>query len=512
MNSFQCRQNNTMLSPFYQCETTWLEDWRELFRVQDLFPDFHQNIHEQFNCSTRIILFLIILLYLFYGLNKYIWILVVILFGMIILYITIYKKVRFSAMRENYRPEENSNYKQPSIILYDSTKPEQRVEISGKNNNPSLIDIKNANFWCHPDTPLGEETTSLNQSLVGDANPKTRIRPVIPPPIYDQDTWTPNDFIVPYKINDYKRQELYQNGYMSWEEDKSMCDLSKKLFNTYGCLSNKKEVKENFDSSSYPRIPPKTEEYINTNCGGYFPENSKYNYPVNVPPNQCMASPSMMEYNKNLYQIPIQPGVSTSSQVNQPDASMYNLGISFTQPRLPYSCEMDDRGNMLFQEYDPNQYPSEYMLKGRDQYGRDNIQRHEIYDPRLTGYGTSYRSYIDPMTGQPRYYYDDIEAHTQYNFISRNNIDHTRFAPTAGPYEGLPPTDSRMLANLTYTNDTLKRRTELQYNLMRKNSHREWQRRTAPIMRAGYGPAGCGPQSVDSYAGPRGSTEYNYYY
>jgi hypothetical protein len=241
---------------------------------------------------------------------------------------------------------------------------------------------------------------------------------------------------------------------------------------------------------------------------GYFPENSRYNYPVNMPPDRCMASPEMMDYNKNLFSVPLQPGVYTRSQVNQPDASMYNLGISYTQPHLPYECRMDDRGNMMIDEFDPNQYPSEYLLRGRDQNARDPslIPRNEIYDPRLTGYGTSYRSYVDPMTGRPKFYYDDVDAHTQYNFISRNNIDFTNFAPGAGPYDGLPPDNIRQLANQTYHNDQMKARTELQYRLMAKNSHREWQRRSAPIQTQGFGPAGCGMSFANSYAGPRGTS------
>lgn len=531
MNNLQCRQPFDAWFPFQKCGNTWLEDWRELFRVQDLFPDFHQDIPEQFNCISRIIIFLILLLILFKGMNAYVGILFGLLIGMIILYFVLYKKIMLSPVKEGFRRE---CFPQQDMIVYDSTKPQEVIEISGRNNNPTLVDVKSAHFWCKPDTPLGDKTASLNQSLVGGANPKTKIMPVIPPPIYDFDTWTPNDFIVPYKINEYGRQELYQNGYMSWDDQKPIKDASKQLFDTYACVRtpfmndnrmdpSKKptpEIKENFappvyNNQDYNIAPTRlsfTEETMDLGCGGYNPENTKYNYPVNLPPTNCMASPQMSEYNKNLFTIPLQPGVATRSQVNQPDASMSNLGISFTQPRLPYACEMDDRGNMMFTEYDPNQYPSEYLLRGRDNFGRDSIPRNEIYDPRLTGYGTSYRSYIDPMTGQPRFYYDDIDAHTQYNFISKNNIDHTLFAPNTGPYPGLPPEDSRTLANMNFTNDTLKRRTELQYNLMRKNSHREWQRRTAPIMNSGYGPAGCGPQSVDSYAGPRGTGEYNYYW
>ena len=33
-----------------------------------------------------------------------------------------------------------------------------------------------------------------------------------------------------------------------------------------------------------------------------------------------------------------------------------------------------------------------------------------VYDPRFTGYGTSYRAYNEPVTGQTRFYYDDVNA------------------------------------------------------------------------------------------------------
>ena len=42
-----------------------------------------------------------------------------------------------------------------------------------------------------------------------------------------------------------------------------------------------------------------------------------------------------------------------------------------------------------------------------------------VYDPRFTGYGTSYRTYIEPMTGQPRFYYDDVDAIRKYNYIRK---------------------------------------------------------------------------------------------
>lgn len=438
-------------------------------------------------------------------------------------------------MREDYKPVVSSSlppqrtpiygcqtqgncvYQEP-IILYDSQKKDECITISGMNNNPSLIDTQQAHTWCMPDLQLGNETASVNQSLAGPPNIKTTAIPVIAPPIWDSATWQPNDLVVPWKINDQRRQELWQNGYMTWEDaNEQTCSkqTQRDLFGSkYACVPDKMEdMKEEYtyDSSQYGLTAPSN--YVNATFSdkladqtmdtayGYYPGNSKFNYPVNMPPNRC--TPALSDYNKNLYSIPLQPNVYTRSQVNQPDASMSNLGISFTQPNLPTACHMDDRGNMMIDEYDPNQYPSEYLLRGRDEYARDTIPRHEIYDPRLTGYGTSYRSYEDPMTGQTRFYYDDIDAHTQYNYITRNKIDFTNFGPTTGPYRPNPD-NTRPLADQTYHNDIIKQRTELQQRLMAKNSHREWQRRSAPVHTNNTSRAGCGTAGSSSYLGPRG--------
>ena len=55
-----------------------------------------------------------------------------------------------------------------------------------------------------------------------------------------------------------------------------------------------------------------------------------------------------------------------------------------------------------------------------------------VYDPRLTGYGTSYRSYTDDNLGQTRFYYDDIDAVRMPNYIVKSNIDREPFADHYG--------------------------------------------------------------------------------
>ena len=58
-----------------------------------------------------------------------------------------------------------------------------------------------------------EETVSASK-IGWFHEPKDSCAAIIPTPIYDQDTWRPNDFVIPTSINDQKTQELFQNGYV----------------------------------------------------------------------------------------------------------------------------------------------------------------------------------------------------------------------------------------------------------------------------------------------------------
>jgi len=119
------------------------------------------------------------------------------------------------------------------------------------------------------------------------------------------------------------------------------------------------------------------------------------------------------------------------------------------------------------------------------------VNEGDIYDPRFTGYGTSYRSYNDDALGQTRFYYDDINAVRMPNYISRSNIDTQPFADSYGPIpkgfeKGNPYTDKiHSLAENAFLEGAIQHRTELSERLMRKVNSEQWQRRAAPINRNG---------------------------
>lgn len=427
-----------------------------------------------------------------------------------------------------------------------------------------------ATVWCQPNMVLDETTQSLNQKLAGLADPKTMVQPMISMPIYDSELWKGTDFMVPKGINDQRRQELWQNGYVVRE-----CDDNGSVRECYTdrvrtargqrapayrpqptwsseydeptSMQGNGVVREDFtfsgnnsdiptqvgtclqsshlgeDVNLYPNNsdqgvwqdgvdPREMSQPFITNFG-YYPENAEYGLPTNEPVGRCEARPSMTQYNESIYTTTLQPGVYATSQVNQPDSTTSNLGISYTQPFLPtYSSYVQRRDGVasegvLYTQYDPNHAPSSVCTQ-RMEGGGTVVPENEIYDPRFTGYGTAYRGYVDELTGRPKFYYDDVDVHRRNKFITRNKIDFEMFGLQNGAQDPSRLTNMqiRELAQNSYLDNQLSFRTELQQRLMQKNTNREWQQKKAPLVKNQFTRGGSsGARGVSTgYIGPRG--------
>jgi len=487
-----------MSNPFWIENVMYLLDCREGF-----FPHAKMNLETQLNALSRLI-FILFFLLLFFKFPYDVHFLTISLFTMILIYYT-FQWYTKPTIKEPYG-KVDSVLVPPPLVEWNSADSSfilsppvtfSRSNCGEKNSHqpcPLSIPLESSDnlqwvdsesrAWCTPSAyPSISNTYSINQQLVGPPNPRTLVRPIIPNPIYDFETWLPNDFVIPQGINDQKRQELFQNGYVSvpcrttttppLNNPKKNQDIQENYSNEYSVPNP-----VNYNQSNYNRPSPS----IDTTCG-YSPSNLSYDLPINYQASSCQKTKDMKEYNRNLFSIPLQPNIYTSSEVNQPYASMSNLGISETNPFPPMIPSYNPQTNQLhMKEYAPSQVePRPVAPYQSEHYGRP--LRNEIYDPRLTGYGTSYRSYVEPMTGQPRFYYDDIDQQTQPNYITRNHLDIYGFAPQIGP---LPETtlegnQLREAANQNYTDNQLLFRTELQQRLLHKNNSREWQQRQAPI-------------------------------
>ena len=90
------------------------------------------------------------------------------------------------------------------------------------------------------------------------------------------------------------------------------------------------------------------------------------------------------------------------------------------------------------------------------------------------------------MTGQSRFYYDDIDAIRRPNYITRTNIDHLRSSDAYGPIRSDQEMHDnnqniRETADNAFRDQTLDFRTEMMTRLMRKRNAELWQLRKAPL-------------------------------
>ena len=460
-----------------------------------------------------------------------------------------------SNIKENYHnlpipPRNKTGWENPRTDLY-YNKNQNLDSLLGTNcsgtRNTKLINLEKSRNpqFTYEGVINNTNYVSKNQKLLGKANPKTLIAPVITPPLVDLEFWKTNNLVTYPQINEESNQDLYHSGY----QVSTCCPpaLNKYMLSVPSTEPNwaQKEVLENIEHENkfkilredygnssvggvredyklplklqkidipvgdlkskkggidfeypYIKIPtgvtaviPGGSGQVNAGCGYNPKQIFEADLPSNLPVGIAQKDPRMREYNKNLFTQTIQPGVYTQSQVNEPINS--NIGISFTQQFEPVTSRVEPiSGEIKYTEHDPRVIDTDIFSKKPPPV---EIQATEanIYDPRFTGYGTSYRAYHDDNVGQPRFYYDDVNAIRMPNYVTRSNIDREKFADHYGPipegneFGNQNHSEIRALANNSFMEATLTFRNELQERLSRKSNARKWQQRMAPIRTGG---------------------------
>jgi hypothetical protein len=229
------------------------------------------------------------------------------------------------------------------------------------------------------------------------------------------------------------------------------------------------------------KIMPNHSGMVNTDCS-YNPEQIfSSSLPSNYPAGQCEQDPMLKRYNENLYTQIVTPGVYTKNQVNEPINS--NIGISFQQQFEPTTTSRDERG-LHYLQHDPRVVDT---TQPKEEYVDVKANYDNVYDPRFSGYGTSYRSYFEPVTGQTRFMYDDINAIKMPNYIVRSKIDHLAYADSYGPVQegsefgNVHNPHMRYLAQDSWMRDSINFRNDMTQLLMRKRNSEAWQQRQAPL-------------------------------
>lgn len=306
------------------------------------------------------------------------------------------------------------------------TQPQGRFfETTNSNRKKSTNNVKTIDY--RNENPA--EYTSDNQSLSGPPNPKTLIAPRAMTPLADTTQWRVNNLYVPSGINEESNTDLKLSGYEISEHTKN--------------ISKNKNVQiyEGYDNTSRISTPP--------------------------------------DDNNRFFTQIIQPGIYSKNENISP--ILQNIGLSQQNQFHPLLYEYDNRGNLI-ETQGKNQIKGELL----DPY-IESVNEATVYDPRHNGYGTDYRSYVDPTVGQPRFFYDDINSIRMPNYLTRNKIDFLQEGTTYGPIKDTDNTqDIRDIAQNAWINNTNSQRADLQFSLMRKNNSEAWQQKMYPIRTNGF--------------------------
>lgn len=352
--------------------------------------------------------------------------------------------------------------------------------------------------FCNDEVPLTYDNTYKSPNNIGGpANPKTFITPIIAAPAFDLDSWKTNGFVTHSAINERGNYDRERAGY-NYGILPTKCKNCSML--PCGCkpgnVKNKDALIENFRQPETTSLNYKLVNYIqNLQKSGVDIEDRQIvrrnvqrefgtvqDRDVDQILQTMMSNPKT---NENFYfeskrrdallTNTLLPGVYQKTHIAEPIQS--NIGISYVQDWGPVEVE-DTQFGIKFTEQDPKNVVKTIGIQER----AVEQNASNVYDPRLTGYGTSYRGYTDDVTGQPRFFYKDVESITQPNFITRHNLDVFPWATTYGPDVPVPHLDEyRQLANNSFVDSTILFRTEMMERLMRKKNAENWQRRAMPI-------------------------------
>lgn len=230
--------------------------------------------------------------------------------------------------------------------------------------------------------------------------------------------------------------------------------------------------------------------------------------------------PERTKYTQN-----IQPNIYSFSDTAEPINA--NMGISYNPdlpPRVVDQVAMYDGAYPLYHRIDPQLVREGGIPKGRlDEMPRrtqwsakyntydtidGSVNFEDIYDPRFTGYGDEYRSYVDINLGNVQYYYSDIDAYRDPNFGTRSKVD---FIDFVDPMGRIKPEYSRQVGlndvkenvQSQYDADSIYFREDLMERLMRKRNQELWQLRAAPLRKSAHSNSGITSGFANASSGIR---------
>ena len=452
-------------------ETFWLENIKNLFCSVQIVPTTNMSLEQQMNALTRFTIFIFLILLLV----NYKYDLIFLFFALIIIIILYYlQRSRMSNIQENFQ----MNRKKYTKIFSENptfSAPLNKVE-------------DRSDFICQPmkTVKTRNDNIEVNETLTENPLPRkgSNLKDVwFQAPMFSG-AWR-NNLTVPTGINAFKNEFFSDSGYIPTGECPKLyrdpCSQSQSANNDLFSSNEPKlnAIKENFEMPKYEKHNEKKEGVYDDpenlyflNSMGFNKDQLKVNLPENLNMGEKARGKEFSGFNKNLFTNNLQENIFTKNQLISPISS--NIGITYTQPH--FNEKVVKSGNDMTFIGSAFGELSE-KVKARNP---DVIERFNVFDPRFSGYSNNDRYYIDPVTGQPRFFYDDINAHTKNTYVTRNNLDHTNIGTSMSHMNTMNGLSVRKYAHEQYLNDSLNFRTGLQQRLMRKNNHVMWQKRMYP--------------------------------
>jgi hypothetical protein len=495
-------------------EKFWMYDVTQLFRSYELLPSQEDSLSAKLNTITRLALIVCIVIAAYKPVLAFSTLLLVMVITMSVYSGAVADPTIEGFEQGPFSDESGSNQMYEFMREYNST----------YNSHPDFNKVgfpPTQKRFCNDAVSLayGTNHVSANQQLAGGANPKTRVPPLVAAPSHDLDSWRNNDFVVHSQINKETNFDAEKSGYncgilptrcedcvvpdqpevkvtlneVTLNGSVVECFRDDFNFSTGGRRGldseQRRQIIRDLINDLRDNEPKKHKPYIRRHVRGVFLDrNLGAVNDVEIDEiieevagksddNVCFESPRR----DNILTQTLQPGVFQKSHIGEPIQS--NIGISYTQAWGP--TEVQETNDMIkYTMRDPKNTTITPQIKEKV-IGQDHAN---VYDPRFTGYGTSYRSYTDQLTGRPKFFYDDVDAITMPNYVTRSKVDVFPWANTYGPDKMMSQCEGaeyRQLANNAFADSTLTFRTELQERLMRKRNAELWQRRAAPISTMG---------------------------
>jgi len=433
----------------------WLENFPELLCNLNVIPLQGMSLESQMNALTRLVIGVFLILLCLDFKHSILFLLLSLLFIIILYYIQRHNMEQFRI--EKYTPRNTRGSTQKT------------------------------NIYCGEDELLSNQRHSrLHRNLTGKANPKTLIAPHLAPRTTDLDYWRASNLTTHSSINDSRHVDTHASGY----ESSNNCAGS--IEEPYKNPQDRMQVKMTEKQNTLDKMEHYSGLYhgngvilenqsgqVNT-AHGYNPEQLfTSGLPSNYLASNCEKDEAFKQHHTNLFTQTVTPGVYSTHEIIEPFND--NIGISHTQQLNPTTVHHAN-GSVYFKEHDPRIFKAPEQEEQEEQ-----ITRNDIYDPRFTGYGTSYRSYYDKNSGTTKFYYDDIDAITMPNYITRSKIDFAKYADSYGPKKANEEMGNRnnhlirQMANKSFLDSTILHRTEIMERQTRKNRKRAWQQRMMPI-------------------------------